>query len=72
MLTTTAPSRSTANAAMMYCGQFGSMIPTRSPLTMPSSASAAASASDRALQIEIRQLRAEKLRRDLVRPMRPR
>ena len=34
------------NVATMYCGQFGSMMPTRSPLAMPSSASAAASASD--------------------------
>ena len=35
MLTTTAPCRRTAKAAMMYCGQLGSMMPTRSPFAEP-------------------------------------
>ena len=69
MLTTIAPSRSTANAEKMYCGQLGSMMPTRSPLTIPSRASARGELVGVLLQLEIRELRAEKLRRRPIRPL---
>ena len=49
MLTTIAPSRSAANAAMTYCGQLGSITATRSPLPTPSRTSAPASRSQRDL-----------------------
>ncbi len=45
---------------MTYCGQFGSMMPTRSPFVTPRPASAAANRSDRRLDVAKRELGAEK------------